>query len=43
MDAPDFTEDPLVAVQQDDRAVALDPFVLLRMAQKHPEWGASLV
>lgn len=38
-----FTEDPMVAVQNGDRPVALDSFMLLRLARKHPEWEQQLI
>lgn len=38
-----FTEDPMVAVQNGDRPVALDSFMLLRLAREYPEWEQQLV
>lgn len=43
LDGRYFTEDPGVAVQQGDHPVALDSFMLLRIAREHPEWEADLV
>lgn len=42
-DGPYFTEDPMVAVENGDRPVALDAFMLLRLAREHPEWEQLLI
>lgn len=43
LDGSYFTEDPMVAVENGDRPVALDSFMLLRLAREHPEWEQQLV
>jgi hypothetical protein len=39
---PYFTEDPTVAVERGERPVALDSYMLLRIAHMHPAWAREL-
>ena len=38
-----LSEDATVAVTSGRLPVVLDPFMLVRIVQRHPEWGADLV
>jgi hypothetical protein len=38
-----LSEDATIAVTSGRRPTVLDPFMLLRIVERHPEWGAELV
>ncbi|MGH3110675.1 MAG: hypothetical protein ACRDQT_07140 [Gaiellaceae bacterium] len=38
-----LSEDPFVSVSRGERPIVLDPFMLLSIAERHPEWRSDLV
>ena len=42
-DSPLLSEDPTLAVVSDRRPTVLDPFMLIRILELHPEWGEDIV